>query len=75
MEDILLNPTTIEEAIKLGYHVLVNPDNIIQCVRCNAFCLSDTIQNIPIVSNITKEIICNDCYTNLFKQLTFYFNY
>ena len=71
MENILsiFNPTTIEEAIELGYHYLINPDNIIQCVRCNAFCLSDTIESIPIVSDITKEIICNDCFNGLFDYI------
>lgn len=57
IEDIFDN--SIGKAIEMGYHFLLNDDNIYQCVRCNAECLS------PIVSHFTKEIICDDCFHNL----------
>ena len=59
--------TSILEAIQLGYHYILNDDLIIQCVKCNAFCIEESFETLPYISEITKEILCYDCFSNLFN--------
>lgn len=59
----------LQNALNLGYHCLITSDEIIQCVRCNAECLSATIETYPVICHFTKEIICFDCFSNLISPL------